>query len=187
MSRLREPPGPSDHVIGAPDAPAQLVEYGDYECPFCARAHFEVAEVLRRLGSATRYTFRHFPLTQVHPHALLAAQAAEAAGMQGRYWPMHSMLFENQNALTPEALAIYADRLELDTHRFSRELRTGVHLAKVQNDFRCGVRSGAHATPTFFLNGLQLIHGWDTDRLGTAIREVLQRGPATLVQQVTQR
>ena len=93
-----EPIGPNDHVIGRSRAQVELIEYGDYECPFCAHAHHEMTEVLRRVGADIRYAFRQFPLTQIHPHALAAAQAAEAAGAQDRFWPMHSVLFENQHA-----------------------------------------------------------------------------------------
>jgi len=99
MSRLRRPIGADDHVLGRADARVALVEYGDYQCPFCGTAHVEVAKVLRQTGELTQYAFRHFPLTQVHPDALLAAQAAEAAGVQGKFWEMHDILFSNQGAL----------------------------------------------------------------------------------------
>ena len=99
MNRLTESIGPRDHVLGTPAALAVLVEYGDYGCSDCARAHYEIAEVLRRVGNDVRYAYRHFPMTHLHPNALLAAQAAEAAGTEGRFWPMHSMLFANQSSL----------------------------------------------------------------------------------------
>jgi protein-disulfide isomerase len=184
MSRLTEPVGSKDHLIGRLDAPAVLVEYGDYECPFCARAHFEMAEVLRRVGADTCYVFRHFPLTSVHPHALLAAQAAEAAGAQGprigrgpagRFWPMHSMLFENQDALEPGDLRSYAETLGLDVALFTEDLERGVHLPRVQHDFRSGVRSGVHGTPGFFLNGLRVDRGWDAETLTAEIGEAIQQ------------
>jgi protein-disulfide isomerase len=171
MSRLTQPVGPSDHTLGPLDAPVQLVEYLDYECPFCARAHHVVAEVLDRVGDEVLYVPRHFPLTQIHPHALLAAQAAEAAGAQGRFWPMHATLFENQHALDFDSILVYADALGLDVSRFTRELRTGAHLPKVQNDFKSGVRSGVNGTPTFFVNGDRLNAGWDAFTLMAAIRQ----------------
>ena len=172
MRKLTDPIGPKDHVIGSPNAPAALVEYGDYECPFSARAHYEMVEVLRRVGSGVLYAFRHLPLTQLHPHALLAAQAAEAAGAQGRFWPMHSMLLENQHALEPDDLMVYAETLGLDVNRFVRELRAGTHLVKVQNDFRSGTRSGVHGTPTFYIDGDRVDRGWDADTLTAGIREI---------------
>ncbi len=173
MSALTEPIGPRDHVLGRPNAGATLVEYGDYECPFCARAHYEVAEVLRRLGNHVRYAYRHFPLTQIHPHAFVAAQAAEAAGAEGRFWPMHTILFEHRDALGPEDLVGYAETLGLDGHRFSRDLRAGTYVPHIESDFRSAVRSGVTGTPTFFLNGLRVVRGWDADTLAAGIEEVL--------------
>jgi protein-disulfide isomerase len=174
MNRLTDPLGPEDHVLGRPDAPVTLVEYGDYECPFCGRAHGEVDEVLRRIGDDVRFAFRHFPLTRLHPHSLLAAQAAEAAGAQGRFWPMHALLFENQAALQPEDLLSYAEAISLDVNRFADELREGVHLSKVEHDFQTGVRSGVTGTPTFFVNGDRHEGGWDADSLTAAILTALR-------------
>jgi protein-disulfide isomerase len=168
--RLTQPVGPKDHVLGAPDAPVTLVEYLDYECPFCGQAHQVVAQVLDNIGDLVRYVPRNFPLSQIHPHALIAAQAAEAAGAQGMFWPMHSTLFENQDALDPEALVVYADALGMNVPRFTEELRNGVHLPKIQDDFRSGVRSGVNGTPTFFVNGERLDRGWDAATLTSAIR-----------------
>jgi protein-disulfide isomerase len=180
MSRLTEPLGPHDHVLGRPAAPAQIVEYGDYECPFCARAHHEMATVLRSAGNVVRYAFRHFPLAQIHPHALLAAQAAEAAGAQGRFWMMHSMLFENPDSLAPSDLMVYAETLGLDVRRFARELRNGAHLPKVESDFRTGVRSGVNGTPTFFIDGVRHDRGWHADSITAAVREATERAAAVL-------
>jgi protein-disulfide isomerase len=165
MSRLVEPVGPGDHVLGSANAPVTVVEYGDYECPFCRRAHHEVAEVLRRVGNDARYAFRHFPLSQIHPHALLAAQAAEAAGAQDQFWSMHGMLFENQRALDLQDLLAFAERIDLDVARFTEELRNGTHLPHVQHDFRSGVRSGVNGTPTFFIGEYRHDGGWDADTL----------------------
>ena len=175
MNRLTEPIGPRDHVLGPPNAPAALVEYGDYQCPQCARAHYEVAEILRRVGNDVRYAYRHFPLTHLHPHALLAAQAAEAAGAEGRFWPMHSMLFANQDALDPAELLGCAETLGLDVRRFSRELQHGVYLPKIETDFRSGSSSGVNGTPAFFVNGRRM-PAWDADSLTAAIRDAVQEG-----------
>lgn len=168
--RLTEPIGPKDHVLGPPEAVVTVAEYMDYECRFCAQAHEVVGQVLSNIGDLVRYVPRHFPLSQIHPHALLAAQAAEAAGAQQMFWPMHSTLFENQDALDPEALIVYADALGLRVPRFTEELRNGVHLPKVQEDFRSGVRSGVNGTPTFFINGVRLDRGWDVAALTAAVR-----------------
>jgi protein-disulfide isomerase len=150
---LSPPVGERDHVIGPRNAPITLVEYGDYECPYCGAAHPVVAEVRRRLGNGLRFAFRHFPLTRVHPHAEHAAEAAEAAGVQGKFWQMHEMLFEHQDALEDEDLLLYAASLGLDLDRFAHELEVGLHAARVREDFLSGVRSGVNGTPTFFING----------------------------------
>jgi protein-disulfide isomerase len=175
MSMLAQAVGPGDHVLGRHDAPASVVEYGDYACSACARAHNELAEVLRRSGNDVRYTFRHFPLTRIHPRSMLAAQAAQAAAVQGRFWAMHSMLLANQHALEPEHLMVYAETLGLDLHRFARDLRSGDHLPKIQNDLRSGIRSGVSGTPSFFVDGLQVARGWNAVVLGAAVDGVLQR------------
>ena len=176
MNRLTEPIGPRDHMLGSPSAPAVLIEYGDYACPHCARAHYEIAEVLRRVGNDVRYVFRQFPLTHLHPQALLAAQAAEAAGAEGRFWPMHSLLFANQGTLELDDLLGCAETIGIDPHRFARDLQGGTYLPKIETDFRSGASSGVHETPTFFLSGVRLDRGWDADTLTAAIREVVSHG-----------
>jgi protein-disulfide isomerase len=142
-----------DHIAGPPDAPLTLVEYGDYECPFCAMAYPVTEELIKRLGDNLLFAYRHFPLSTIHPPAALAAEAAEAAGSQGRFWEMHGLLFANQQRLEPADLAARATTLQLDVGRFADELRTHAHRAKVQSDFLSGVRSGVNGTPTFFVNG----------------------------------
>ena len=178
MNRLTEPLGPRDHVLGRPDAPATLVEYGDYECPFCGRAEGEVEEVLRRLGNDIRYAYRHFPLTQLHPHALFAAQTAEAAGAQGHFWEMHALLFDNQDALAPEDVVAYAGALDLDLARLIDDQQAGIQLFKVQRDFESGLRSGVTGTPTFFVNDCRHQGGWDAESLTAALHSALRREPA---------
>jgi protein-disulfide isomerase len=176
---LPEPIGPDDHVLGRPSAPIELVEYGDYECPFCARAHHEMTAVLRQVGKEVRYAFRHFPMTELHPRALLAAQAAEAAGVQGRFWPMHSVIYENRD-LAPAALVTYATTLGLDVRRFSRELTSNAHLPRIQKDYRGGARCGVTGTPTFFVEGMAQ-RAWDAASLITAVERALtarERPPA---------
>ena len=173
MSTLVEPLGAQDHVFGPPDAPLTLLEYGDYECSFCGRAQREIATVLRREGKVIRFAFRQFPLTHLHPHALIAAQAAEAAGAQGKFWAMHEVLFGNQDALEPEDLLSYARSTGLDVPRFVTELEDGVHLSKVTRDYQTGARSGVRGTPTFFVNGRRHDGAWDANSLIAASREAL--------------
>ncbi len=172
-ARLVPPISSGDHVLGSPTAPVTLVEYGDYECPFCGRAHSVVAEVLRRMGDDVRFAFRHFPLAHLHPHAVLAAEAAESAGAQGRFWPMHATLFENQDALELDDLIGYARRLGLDVRRFAEDLETEAHSSNVANDFRSGVRSGVQGTPTFFIDGARHDARWDPDTLTAALRRAI--------------
>jgi protein-disulfide isomerase len=142
-----------NHFQGPAGAPIKLLEYGDYECPFCAEAHAVVKEIQRRLGDDLLFAFRNFPLTNVHPHAEHAAEAAEAAGDQGNFWGMHDLLFENQAALEDEDLAAYADELGLDAKRLLREVTSSVYSARIREDFKAGVRGGVNGTPTFFMNG----------------------------------
>jgi protein-disulfide isomerase len=168
-----------DHIRGPIDAPVTLVEYGDYECPFCGAAHPIVLAVKREMGDQLRFVFRHFPLTTVHPHAELAAEAAEAAGSEGKFWSMHDMLYENQQRLDPGALAAYAAALEMDLLRFTTELQSHVHAEKVRQDFMSGVRSGVNGTPTFFINDKRHDASWDFETLSAAVhREAARRRAA---------
>lgn len=152
-SRLTSPVGERDHVAGPDDAPLTLVEYGDFECPFCGMAYPIVKAAQRKLGRQLRLVYRHFPLKQSHPHAQHAAEAAEAADAQGRFWEMHGVLFENQHALEDADLLRYGRSLGLDGHRIAAELEAGMHRKRVRDDFRNGVKSGVNGTPTFFVNG----------------------------------
>jgi protein-disulfide isomerase len=159
-SVLTPPVGADDHAAGPDDAPVTLVEYGDYECPYCGMAHPIVKRAQRALGTQLRFVFRHFPLAEIHPHARLAAQAAEAAGAQGKFWEMHDMLFEHQDALEVEDIVGYAESLGLDLARFSRDLEDGTFAKRVRDDFRSGVKSGVNGTPTFFMNGARYDGSW---------------------------
>lgn len=158
--QLTPPVSASDHTAGSNDAPVTLVEYGDYECPHCERAYPIVKAVQRELGGLIRFVFRNFPLGESHPHARKAAQAAEASAAQGKFWEMHDMLFEHQQALKDSDLVGYAKLLELDTERFARELKTGVYEKLVRDDFLSGIRSGVNGTPTFFLNDKRYDGTW---------------------------
>ena len=158
---LTIPVGKRDHVAGALDAPTILVEYGDFECPYCGAAYPVVEAVRRQLGDALCFVFRHFPLTDSHPHAESAAEAAEAAAAQGKFWEMHHLLYEHQRTLDPSDLARFAEELQLDVARFSRELSAGTYASRVQEDFQSGIRSGVNGTPTFFVNGVRFDGPWN--------------------------
>jgi protein-disulfide isomerase len=175
MSRLIVPVGPNDHIRGKQDAAVTLLEYGDYECPHCATAHGVVLRVLRDTGDIARFAFRNFPIAEVHPHAVLAAQAAEAAASQDRFWPMHDVLFENQDALELDDLLAYADALDLDVVRFARDLEAGMHLEKVRADVRSGARSGVNGTPTFFVDEVRFDAVPTVDNLTAAVLLAAQR------------
>lgn len=180
MSHLTQPVSEQDHYLGPPHVPTILLEYGDYECPFCGRAHLVVKEVMRSLRGQLGYVFRHFPLSNMHPNAELAAEAAEAAGAQGRFWEMHDALYANQERLGPGQIEVLARELRLDTERFVREVNDRVYRERVRRDFMSGVRSGVNGTPTFFINGARFDGSWDADTLTTVLRATLhaERGPA---------
>ena len=143
-----------DHALGPPEAPLTLVEYGDFECPFCGMAYPDLKQIRTRLGDQLRFVYRHFPRPE-HPHARHAAEAAECAAAQADsfFWAMHDMLFEHQQALDDEHLTQYAGKIGLDTQRFERDIADHRYLERVQDDLAGGVRSGVHGTPTFFING----------------------------------
>ena len=158
-----------DHIQGASDAPLTLVEYGDYQCPYCGRAYPIVKEVQERLGERLRFVFRNFPLATIHPHAEHAAEASEAASAQDRFWEMHDHLFEHQTRLRDEDLHGYAEALGLDVGRFDRELAEHVYAEQVHADFMGGVRSGVNGTPTFYVNGERHDDSYDADALIAAL------------------
>lgn len=172
-ARLTVPVGPRDHILGPEGAEATLLEYGDYECPHCGEAYWVVKDLQGRFGARLRFAFRNFPLSMIHPHAEAAAEAAEAAGAQGRFWEMHDTLFENQGALEVDDLERYAASLGLDTRRFLSELSDRVHAPRVHDDFRSGVLSGVNGTPTFFINGARHNGSFDPKTLGAAIEDAI--------------
>ena len=172
-AQLTPPVGPRDHAAGSKDAPVTLVEYGDYQCPHCGRAYPIVKEVQRALGSKLRFVFRNFPLTQIHPEAEHAAEAAEAASAQGAFWQMHDRLFERQFALDDDHLVEYAAELGLDADRIRGELEAGTNTPRVRDDFMSGVKSGVNGTPTFFINGVRYDGSWDRDSLLAALQTLV--------------
>ena len=155
IARLAVPIGEPDHVQGPATASVTLVEYGDYECPYCRAAVAIVEELQRVLPDELRFVFRHFPLENLHPRARRAAEAAEAAASQGKFFEMHAALFEHQTALEERDLLRYAAELDLDLARFGAELKAGTHTDRVREHFRGGVRSGVRGTPTFYLDGVR--------------------------------
>ena len=169
MSGLTPAVSDADHRSGHDDAPVTLVEYGDFECPSCGAAYPSVEEVRKEMGPRMRFVFRHFPLTQMHPHAMHAAEAAEAAGAQGKFWQMHGMLFEHQNALKDADLVRYAKALHLDVERFNRELASEAHVGRIREHVTSGIRSGVNGTPTFFINGKRYDGSWDAADLLAAV------------------
>ena len=166
---LTLPVGPRDHSQGGEHATITLVEYGDYECPHCGSAYPIVKAVQKHFGKKLRFVFRNFPLNEAHPHAEAAAEMAEAAAGEGKFWEMHDMIFENQGALEIDDLVVYATNLGLDVKRVASELERRVHLPRVKEDFSSGVRSGVNGTPTFFINGARFDGNWDEPGLIAAL------------------
>ena len=165
-----------DHIQGEMDAPLTLVEYGDYECPYCGQAYPIVKEVQERLGDDLRFVFRNFPLRQMHPHAESAAEAAEAAAAQDEdiYWEMHDLIYEHQDDLSEDDLQRYASDLGLDAERVASELEEGTHRDRVEEDLMSGARSGVNGTPTFFVNGERFDENWtDVDVFVNALEDHL--------------
>ena len=159
-----------DHAQGPSDAPVTLVEYGDYECPYCGEAYPIVKAVQEQMGERLRFVFRNFPLTNSHPHAQHAAEAAETAAAQGKFWEMHDHLFEHQGALGDANLAKYAREVGLDESRFTSEMTEHAHAERVHEDFMSGIRSGVNGTPTFFVNGERHDEGYDAETLLSALK-----------------
>jgi len=164
-----------DHIQGAADAAVTLVQYGDYECPYCGAAYPIIKQVQARMGERLRFVFRNFPITTSHPHAEQAAEAAEAAATQGRFWEMHDLLYENQERLRDQDLLGYAETLGLDLDLFDMELAERVHAERVREDFMSGVRSGVNGTPTFYINGVRHDDAYELETLLAA----LERAAAT--------
>ena len=151
---LAIPVGAGDHVLGPEHAHVTIVEYGDFECPICKQTAPGLKLLRERFAGQLRFAYRHFPLEEVHPHALAAAEATEAAASQGKFWEMHDLLFDNQAHLKPKHLHAYAERLELDLARFTAELDEHVYVQRVREHIESGRRSHVRGTPGLFLNGM---------------------------------
>jgi protein-disulfide isomerase len=169
MSDLTIPVSEADHIQGSAQAPVTLLEYGDYQCPYCGRAYPIIKDLQATLGSKLRFVFRNFPLTKAHPYAELAAEAAEAAAASGKFWEMHDTLYENQEALSEESLVEYARQLGLDVPKFVEDIAKRRFKSRVRNDFMGGVKSGVSGTPGFFINGEKYDGSWDYDSLLRAL------------------
>ena len=164
-----------DHIRGPDEALVTLLEYGDFECPYCGQAESVVRELLTSFGDDLRYAWRHLPLNDVHTDAQLAAEAAEAASAQGRFWEFYDALFAHQDALTPRDLGHYAEELGLDVQRFWEELRQHEHTPRVAEDVASADASGVSGTPTFFINGRRHHGAYDIDTLAVAVRSARAR------------
>jgi protein-disulfide isomerase len=158
-----------DHIQGPMDAPVTLVEYGDFQCPYCGKAYPIVKAVQARMGDRLRFVFRHFPITTSHKYAEQAAEAAEAADAQGKFWEMHDVLFENQPRLADDDLRRYAERVGLDLERFDADIAQHAYAERVREDFMGGVRSGVNGTPTFYINGARHDDAYDVETLVGAL------------------
>ena len=179
MSNLKNPVAPSDHIQGPKDAPATLVEYGDYQCPHCGHAHAIVKRVEKHFGKQLRFVFRNFPLNQIHPEAESAAETAEFAGTHDKFWEMHDLLFANQERLSSSLFPELAKKLKLPADALEKALESGEYSARVGADFSSGVRSGVNVTPTFFINGRRHDGPFEYPVLVGAIEEAI--GPAKAV------
>ncbi len=173
MSALKVAVGPEDHVQGNADAPCTLVEYGDYECPHCAHAYKIVKRVQKHFADRVRFVYRNFPLSEMHPRAEPAAEAAEFAATQGKFWEMHDLLFENQDRLGGELFSELAENLKLDAAALLKAVEQKQFKSQVQADFTGGVRSGVNGTPTFFINGQRHDGSFEYSDLVSAIEATL--------------
>jgi formate-nitrite transporter family protein len=169
MATLVIPVTAHDHARGPTEAPLTLLQYGDFECPHCALAHPRLIEIADELGDSLRLVYRHFPLTDIHPRAQRAAEAAEAAAKQGRFWEMVPLLHANHERLDDETLVRSAKKAGVDAKRLMKEVDAGAHTARVRADYLGGVRSGVKGTPTFFINGEPYKGPLGLDALVTAL------------------
>jgi protein-disulfide isomerase len=170
---LTPPVSGRDHVRGGANAAVTLVEYGDYQCPYCGAAHPVITGLQRDFGKSLRFVFRNFPLTQAHPYALVAAQAAEAAALQGRFWEMHDFIYEHQDSLEPDALPGWAERVGLDLHIFGTAIKAAEILKRIKDDRISGIQSGVNGTPCFFINGARYDGPAEPHPLRTALGDQL--------------
>lgn len=172
--RLDRPIGEGDHTQGNPDARVSLVLYGDYQCPYTARVVPIVNDLLRERGEEIHFAYRHFPLSDIHPHSQAASEAAEAAASQGKFWEMHETIFQHMGRQDRSSLLRYAGDLGLDTDRFTQDLKDHAHADRVNRDKESGEQSGVESTPTFYVNGIR----YDGENEMDAITEAVRNPPA---------
>ncbi len=170
-SQLTRPVSERDHSAGNTNAFVTLVEYGDYQCPYCGAAHPVVKRLQRDIGKMLRFVFRNFPLTQAHPYALVAAEAAEAAALQGKFWQMHDYIYEHQDELEPDILPVWAREVGLDLNAFGTAIKEGKITERIKEDRMSGIRSGVNGTPCFFINESRYDGDADYEPLKAALEE----------------
>ena len=163
----------SDHVQGTSDAVITLVEYADYQCPYCREAFFVVKDLQKKLGNRLKIVFRNYPLQGLHPHAVSAAVAAETADIQDKFWEMHEMLFENQQRLDDSAIISYAEKIGLDMEKFAKDFGSEPTIEKVKQDIDSGNKAGVDSTPTFFVNGVYFDGNWSNEEFLNYLESLL--------------
>ena len=174
MAQLHPAVSNNDHIQGSADAAIELVEYGDYQCPYCAQAYSIIKSLQRSFGKNLKFVFRNFPLTEMHPYAMNAALAAEAAALQNKFWEMHDYIYEHQQRLDDKSLLGYAEKLGLDLKRFKNDIKLDTLTNKVEQDFESGARSGVNGTPSFYVNGKKYNGDWELDAFEEFLRSMLQ-------------
>jgi len=174
MTQLKPRLSEKDHIQGNFNAAIELVEYGDYQCPYCGQAYPIVRKIQEDFGNDLKFSFRNFPLSKIHPQAKMAAVATEAAALQGKFWEMHHIVFENQRRIHETALMEYAQRIGLNISQFEKDLQNYSLVEKVENDFESGLRSGVNATPTFFIDGKKYNGNWEVNNLESFIKRELE-------------
>lgn len=168
---LTPPVSERDHIAGRADARLTLIEFGDYQCPYCGAAYPIVKQLQADLGDALRFVFRNFPLTEIHPYAMVAAEAAEAAARQGKFWEMHAVIYENQDELEPSILPVWAQKIRLAVNEFGRAIKEGLVTERIKEDLKSGIGSGVNGTPCFFINGVRFDGDPDYDQLRKALED----------------
>ena len=173
-AQLSIPVGPDDHSIGALDAKLTVVEYGDYQCPYCGQAYPIVEQLRTDFADSMRFVFRNLPLADVHPHAEAAAEVAEAVGLQGKFWEIHDALYENQHDLSASALLRYVEEVGADVNSATKDIADGGPRQRVEADFEGAIRSDANGTPTFFVNGVRYDGSWLYEPFSEFLTDVLE-------------